>query len=318
MPFKMVILPPEFQEEWPDKIRAAVPGASVRLFRNPMDAAAEIEDADCAFGDVVPELFVRNKKLRWIQCYAAGPRPAFWHAQLVRSDVVVTNFKGIYDDHVSAHAMALLLALGRHLHQYIPQQHKHEWMPLEPARYLPESTALIIGVGGIGTETARLAAAFGMTVIGIDPRVRQPPPHVKELHPPVDLPNVLPRADFVILTTPETPETRGMIDATRFKLMKPTAYVINVGRGACIVHQDLLEALREKRIAGAGLDVFQEEPLPPDDPLWNLPNVIITPHIATHDAEYIMERRTRILVENCKRFANGEPLINVVDKKNWF
>src|SRR5438445_1250905 len=172
MPFKMVILPPEFQEDWPDKIRAEVPGANVMLFRNPIDAKEEIEDADCAFGDVIPEVFAKNKKLRWIQCYAAGPKTSFWHERLVQSDVVVTNFKGIYDDHVSAHAMAFVLALGRRLHQYIPQQYKHEWTPLERATYLPESTAPIIGLGGIGSETARLAAAFGMTVIGIVPRVK--------------------------------------------------------------------------------------------------------------------------------------------------
>jgi phosphoglycerate dehydrogenase-like enzyme len=317
--FKMVILPPEFQEEWPEKIREAVPEASVKLFRNPADAISEIADADCAFGDVVPELFANNKRLRWIQCYAAGPRASFWHEQLVRSDVVVTNFRGIYDEHVSAHAMALLLALARRLHEYIPQQQRKEGIPLDAAKYLPRSTVLVIGLGGIGSETARLAKAFGMKVIGVDPRVTgQPPGHVDEIHRPEELDALLPRADFVIMAAPETPQTTGMMDAARFARMKPSAYIVNVGRGACIVHRDLVVALQGKLIAGAGLDVFEEEPLPQGDPLWDMPNVIITPHVATRNAEHVLERRTTILIENCKRFAKGEPLINVVDKRNWF
>ena len=188
-----------------------------------------------------------------------------------------------------------------------------------PGTYLSASTVLIIGMGGIGSETARLCAALGMTVIGVDPRVKDLPPHVAEIRQPEGLDELLGRADFVVITTPETPQTQGMMHAGRFCLMKPTAYLINVGRGACVVLDDLIEALRSNRIAGAGLDVFETEPLPADHPLWNAPNVMITPHVAArNDDPQLPQRRTALLIENCRRFARGEPLLNVVDKENWF
>jgi phosphoglycerate dehydrogenase-like enzyme len=318
MAFKMVILPPSAQEDWPEKIMDLVPGAEVKLFHRAEDAMEDIEDADAAYGTVTPELFARAKKLRWVAAPMAGLGGQWFHEALVNSDVVVTNIRGIYSDHISAHIMAFLLAFSRHLDQYISQQYNREWNRLDAAVYLPESTALIIGVGGIGSETARLCAAFGMRVIGVDPRTAEAPPYVAELHRPEALDSVLGRADFVILTTPETPGTRGMMNAEKFRLMKPTAYFINIGRGACVVLDDLVEALESGRIAGAGLDVFQIEPLPPDHPLWTMPGVLMTPHVASNEAPYLAQRRTDILMENCRRFAGGEPLANVVDKANWF
>jgi phosphoglycerate dehydrogenase-like enzyme len=183
--------------------------------------------------------------------------------------------------------------------------------------YLPEATALIVGVGGIGGETARLCAAFGMTVVGVDPRRPSAPPSVKELHRPESFHELLPQADFVIMTVPQTPQTVGMMTAREFRLMKRSAYLINIGRGGCVVLDDLVDALREGEIAGAGLDVFQVEPLPADHPLWTLPGVLITPHVAGI-GPYLQERRTALFIDNCRRFNAGEPLLNVVDKANWF
>jgi phosphoglycerate dehydrogenase-like enzyme len=319
MAIKLAILPPEFQVYWPAKIKEAVPDAEVKLFNSPGEAEGFIEEADCAYGFVTPELFARAKNLRWIQCYAAGPDPSFWHEALLKSDVTVTNFRGIFGGHVAHHAMAFVLSLSRRLPVYAKWQQEATWGTIQPVTYLPEATALIIGMGGIGEETARLCAAFGMTVIGIDPRIKDRPASVAELHPPEALDDVLPKADFVILAAPETPQTRRMIDARRLSLMKPSAFLVNVGRGACVVLDDLVAALTAKTISGAGLDVFDHEPLPPASPLWNMSNVVITPHIAARTVSpHMEERRTRLLVENCKRFANGEPLINVVDKSNWF
>lgn len=318
MSFKIVLLPPDIQEHWPDKIREAVPDCEIKLFHDPSEAMGDIEDADAAYGTVTPELFARAKKLRWIAAPMAGLGGGWFHEALVNSDVVVTNIRGIYNDHIGAHIMSFVLAFARRLDEYILQQQLREWNPLAPAIHLPESTALIIGVGGIGAETARLCSAFGMKVIGVDPRVSERPPYVDELHRPEELDDVLALADFVILTTPETPQTRGMMNAGRFRLMKPTAYLINIGRGACVVLDDLMEALQSKWIAGAGLDVFQVEPLPREHPLWTMPGVLLTPHVAAYDAPYLAERRTAILLENCRRFANGQPLMNLVDKANWF
>ena len=318
MSFKMVLLPPNPHEDWPEKIREAVSGCQVKLFHRAEEAIQDIKDADAAYGDIGPELLVHANKLRWIQAPAAGPPAGYYHEALINSPVVVTNQRGIYNDYISAHIMAFLLAFSQHLDRYIPQQLNRQWRPVEPAVYLPDSTALIIGVGGIGTETARLCAAFGMRVIGVDPRTPDPPPYVAELHRPEALDDLLGKADFVIMTTPETPQTRRRMNAKRFRLMKPTAYFINIGRGACVILDDLVEALRSKWIAGTGLDVFQMEPLPADHPLWTMPGVLMTPHVAAYQAPYMAERRTAILIENCKRFARGEPLLNVVDKANWF
>ena len=319
MPFKMAILPPEYQEEWPAKIREAIPGAEVQLFERSEEADSFIREADCAFGFVPPRLFSQAKKLRWIQCNAASPGPSFWYDALVESDVVVTNFRGIYNDHVAPHAMAFVLALARSLPQYARFQQRKEWGPILETTYLPETTAVIVGLGGIGAETARLCAAFGMAVIGVDPLVKTPPPGVKAVHPPSALDTILPVADFLILITPETPETIRMIDARRLGLMKRGSFLVNVGRGKCVVMADLIEALQTTKIAGAALDVFEEEPLAVDSPLWSMQNVLITPHMAAKPFSlHVPERRTRILLENCSRFEEGRPLINVVDKSKRF
>ena len=319
MHLKMAILPPDIIMEWEDRIREAVHGAEVRTFKSPDDVGDYIDEVNCAYGFVPPELFRRATKLKWIQCYAAGPAQSFWYDELVQSDVVVTNFRGIFNEHVAAHAMSFLLAYSRNLHRYIPQQSRTEWTQLPFKVYLPDSTALIIGVGGIGAETGRLCKAFGMKVIGVDPRVTEKPMYFDALYSTDSLESMLPAADVVIITTPETPQTRRMINSKRLNLMKETCYLINVGRGACIVLDDLEKALERKKIAGAGLDVFEEEPLPPTSPLWSNPDVMITPHVAANqDSLHVPERRTRVLLENCKRFSRGEELLNVMDKKNWF
>jgi phosphoglycerate dehydrogenase-like enzyme len=178
----------------------------------------------------------------------------------VQHPVFVTNFRGIFNEHIAAHIMAFVLAFARGFHYYVPRQLRQEWQPgqLDTGTvYLPESTALIIGVGGIGAETARLAAAFGMRVIGIDARREDRPAGVAELHRPDALDSLLPRADFVILTVPHTPETEGFINAARFALMKRSAFFINIGRGMTVKLADLDRALRNGEVAGAGLDVFE-------------------------------------------------------------
>jgi phosphoglycerate dehydrogenase-like enzyme len=156
-----------------------------------------------------------------------------------------------------------------------------------------------------------------MRVIGTDARLTEPPAGVSELHKPEALDQLLPRADFVILTIPHTPETEGLMNAARFALMKPSAFFINIGRGKTTRLGDLNEALRRGVIAGAGLDVFEEEPLPADHPLWSAPNVLLTPHTAGY-GPYLDDRRLEIIVDNARRFASDKPLRNVVDKAHWF
>ena len=300
-----------------DRLKEAVPDIDVTVCHSVAEAMEVVEDIDAAFGEVVPELFERAKRLRWIASAQAGPRAGYYHPGLVESDVVVTNAREIFNDHIGAHIMAYVLAFARGLHIYVPQQVQRQWRPGYTPRHLAQSTAVIVGLGGIGGEAARLCSAFGMTVIGVDPRLSEAPPGVAELHRPEALRELLPRGDFVIVTVPETPETQGMFGAEQFKLMKDDAYFINVGRGATVVLDDLVAALHAGEIAGAGLDVYQIEPLPSDHPLWAAPGVLLTPHVAGR-GPYVEDRRVELLVDNCVRFNEGRPLRNVVDKAHWF
>ena len=317
MGFKLVICPPHYQEHWPVLLKEAVPDIDVHVCPTVGEAMEVIGDADAAFGDIVPELFERAHNLKWVACPQAGPYAGYYHQSLIDSDVVVTNTREIYNDHISAHIMAFVLAFSRGLQIYIPQQVAGEWRQRDVSVYLPESTALIVGVGGIGGETARVCSELGMTVLGVDPRLSNPTPGVAELHRPEALDSLLPRADFVIVTVPETPETQGMFNFGQFQLMKDSAFFINIGRGATVELDDLVVALRDGQIAGAGLDVYQSEPLPSTHPLWKLPGVLLTPHVAG-EGPYLEERRTDLFIENCKRYNAGLPLKNLVDKVNWY
>ncbi|HZU91128.1 MAG TPA: D-2-hydroxyacid dehydrogenase [Stellaceae bacterium] len=314
MSFTILLLPPDADPSWPEKIRQAVPGAVVKAFADPKDALADIETADAAYGTVPPELFARAKKLRWICAARAGLGGAWFYDALVNSDVVVTNMRGSYNEHLAAHAVAFLLAFARRFEHYLPQK---RWQRGPGMIDLPTQTVLIVGVGGAGSEASKLCAALGMRVLGIDPRVTDRPAGMVDLGTPDRLAERLGEADFVIVTTPETPETLGLFNAGLFSRMKRGAYFINIARGRCVVTDDLIAALQSGRLAGAGLDVADPEPLPPDSPLWGMPNVLITPHVAILGAPYRQKWET-ILIENCRRFAAGRPLLNVVDKEQWY
>jgi phosphoglycerate dehydrogenase-like enzyme len=319
---KLVMLPPQREETraWAARLRAAVPEVEVVLAETDADAREAIGDADAAFGTIAPDVLARARKLRWLQAPAAAPPAGYYYPALIAHPVVVTNFREIFNDHIGAHIMALVLAFARGFHYYLPQQLRREWSPRPldtGVVHLSEATALIVGVGGIGSEAARLAAAFGMRVVGIDARRTDRPPGVVELHRPDALDRLLPEADFVILTVPHTPETEGLMHRARFRLMKRSAFFINIGRGMTVRLADLVAALRAGELAGAGLDVFEIEPLPADHPLWTTPGVLLTPHTAGY-GPYLDERRLEILIDNCRRFAAGQPLRNVVDKASWY
>ena len=317
-----LMLPPQtpITREWAKRLAAAQPSVSVIVAENEVEAAAAIARADAAFGTVSPALLRAASKLRWIQAPQAAPPAGWYYPELIAHPAVVTNFREIFNDHIGAHIMAFVLAFARGLHQYLPQQLNREWRPAPldtGVIHLPEATALIVGVGGIGAETARLAAAFGMKVLGVDSRRREATPGVAELHQEAALDSLLPRADFVVLTVPHTPATEGFMNRARFKLMKRSAFFINIGRGMTTRLDDLVAALNAGEIAGAALDVFEQEPLPADHPLWTMPGVLITPHTAGF-GPYLDDRRYDILSDNCRRFLAGQPLRNVVDKSKWF
>jgi phosphoglycerate dehydrogenase-like enzyme len=318
---KFVFLPPQTDatRRWADQLRSEGPdGVDIVEVTDPDQAAEVIADADAAFGSVPVDLLAHAPGLRWLQAPAAAPPPGYFYPELVEHPVEVTNFRGIYSDHVPIHAMALVLALSRNLPHYSSQQMHRTWDPIPDESsviHLPEATALIVGVGGIGSALVGYCRAFGMRVLGTDARITE---HADaEIHKPDDLDDLLPQADVVILTIPHTPQTEGLIDSRRFGLMKNSAVLVNIGRGPTVRLDDLVHALNTGEIAGAGLDVFETEPLPADHPLWHTPGAILTPHVAA-TGPYLDDRRYEVLSENVRRFAAGQPLINVVDKSQWF
>ncbi len=324
MPTTFLMLPPQGEKsrQWAQRIAAAHPELEVIAPETMEGAEQAIAMAEAAYGTIPPALLARAEKLRWLQAPQAAPPAGYYYPELIAHPVVITNFREIYNDHIAAHIMAFVLAFARGLQVYLPQQLRREWKPAgresdDIVVHLPEATALIVGVGGIGAETARLAAAFGMRVIGVDERRTEKPPGVAELHRAAALDSLLPQADFVILTVPHTPETEGFMNRARFQRMKRGAFFINIGRGMTTRLDDLVAALRAGEIAGAGLDVFEQEPLPADHPLWTMPGVLLTPHTAGH-GPYLDERRFEVLSDNCRRFVEGRELRNVVDKARWF
>ena len=321
--FKFVMLPPQSDttRAWGKKLAQSVPEARVVIAEDAETAAREIVDAEGAFGWLNADLLGAAKKLRWLQAPQAAPAAGYYFPELIEHALAVTNFREIFNDHISAHILAFVLAFARGLHVFIPQQLRREWKKSGQEDgnviHLPEATALIVGVGGIGAETARLLAAFGVTVLATDARRTSAPDGVAELHKPEALDDLLPRADFVILTVPHTPATEGFFNAARFARMKKTAFFINIGRGMTTKLDDLVAALNAGTIAGAALDVFEIEPLPSDHPLWTMPNVLLTPHMAGH-GRYLNDRRYEIVEDNCRAFAAGRELRNVVNKATWF
>lgn len=320
--FTLVMMPPHtaIRQKWAARIAQDEVGVRVLQPETKADAIRDIADADAAFGTIPPDVLAAARRLRWLQAPQAAPPAGFYYPELVAHPAVVTNFREIYNDHIGAHIMAFVLAFARGFHYYMPQQMRREYLPRPldtGVVHLPEATALILGVGGIGGEASRLCYAFGMRVIGVDARRTHPPQGMEELHGPEKLDELLPQADFLIMTIPHTPATEGLINRLRLRRMKTSAFLINIGRGMTVCLADLVAALHAGEIAGAGLDVFEIEPLPPDHPLWTAPNVLITPHTAGF-GPHLDDRRLDILLDNCRRFALGQPLRNVVDKAAWF
>ena len=254
------------------------------------------------------ELVEAAPRLRFIQSIGAGT-DQFPRDLLRERGIRLASAQGVNEVAVSEHAMALILALGRQLHLARDNQAKAEWRGMISDRARREDelsgkTLVIVGLGRIGTRLARLARAFEVRVIGVK-RSPQPVPDVDTLVTPDRLREILPEADFVALTCPLTPETEGLIGAAELAAMAPTAHLINVARGRVVDEEALVEALRARRIAGAGLDTFHEEPLPPGSPLWSMPHVLITPHSAGETRRY-EQNVVDILLDNLERLWRGE------------
>ncbi|MBW3623374.1 MAG: D-2-hydroxyacid dehydrogenase [Armatimonadetes bacterium] len=312
-----IVIWPPVSAEWIAAIRDAAGEREVAAPQSEAEAGEAAREAEGWIGRLTPEMLAAAPRLRWLQATSISLEGVVF-PELADHPVTLTHLRHIYDDHIANHVLALLLAHCRGLPRLIRRQAERKWSPGDAAGLDPSAmTVLILGLGGIGSEFARRVSVLGARVVGLDPRVEAPPPGVDELDRPERLADRLPEADVVAVCAPLTPETMGLFDEAMFRRMKPAAYFINIGRGKIVRLAALERALEEGWIAGAGLDVFEEEPLPPDSPLWGREDVILTPHVAGKGPG-TEARRLRVIVENVKRFVSGKPLLYVADKRQWY
>lgn len=302
-----------------ERLQSAFPAIKFVQFDNFDRIFEEIGDTDVFIGfSLRPEQFAAAKKLRWIHSPAAAVHQLMF-PELVRSNVVVTNTTTVHGPVVAEHAIAVLLALAKRLPQAMHYQKEHKWAQAllwqehPRPREVAGATVLVLGMGGIGREFAVRAKALGMKVLAVRENPSKGAGAADAIFPLAQLDQALPQADYVLLCAPVTPATQSIINAERLASMKKEAYLINVSRGPLIDDAALIAALREKRIGGAALDVFTDEPLPPESPFWDLENVLITPHTAAV-TERLWERHYDLIVENLNRFVADKPLLNEVDK----
>jgi phosphoglycerate dehydrogenase-like enzyme len=333
---KLVLHPP-VEAERLARVKAAADDMAVFNAGDEADALREMPDADAFFGKITPPLLAAATRLRWVQAPTASLEH-YLFPELAAHPCVLTNMRGLFSDVIADHVLGYVLCFARNLHLYIRQQMTARWAPVggEAERvafsagpgtvnaidrahlHLADLTLGVVGFGSIGSEVARRGLAFGMRVLAVDPVRTEAPAGVAPLWPVEHLPDLLAASDFVVIAAPHTPRTAKMFRREQFRRMKPTAYLINIGRGAIVDLADLTAALRAGEIAGAGLDVFETEPLPADHPLWGMgEKVILTPHVAGYSPR-IAGRHLAVLLENVRRFVRGEPLTNVVNKDEWF
>jgi phosphoglycerate dehydrogenase-like enzyme len=299
------------------KIHSLSSGVEVKICGSQDEFRREVGDAQAIYGGFSRQDLAAAKELRWIQYAAAGVEGILW-PELVESPVVLTNMQRIYSPAISETVIALMLALTRHLPQYALQTREHQWKQVEGLVEISGMTMGIVGMGGIGSETANRAHyGFHMKVLAVDPKPLPKPAFVAELHSLDWLSHMVPQVDVLVSAAPHTPVSQGMFDKALFRAMKPTAYFINVSRGKLVDTPALVRALQEGWIAGAGLDVAYKEPLPPDDPLWTAPNLILTCHTSGWSPKTI-DRQMELFSENVRRYLAGLPLLNVVDKSRGY
>lgn len=331
-----LVIHPGVDETRLNKIRHAASSMVVVNAHEVDEALREIVDADAFFGKLTPPLLARASKLRWVQSPTASLEH-YLFPELVAHPCILSNMRGLFSDVIADHVMGFVLCFARNLHVYLRQQQQGLWSPVGDARYvtdfvnapgtatpmdrahqhLSDCTLGVVGVGNIGAEVLRRAAAFGMKLRGVDPVCRSVPETLPSVWPLNRLDDLLAESDYVVIAAPHTPETEKLFRRSRIQQMKQTGILINIGRGAIVDLTDLVAALQSGDIAGAALDVCEVEPLPPDHPLWRMPNVIITPHVAAAST-HVAVRHLETLLENIRRFQRGEPPATIVDKTKWY
>ncbi|HEV2285992.1 MAG TPA: D-2-hydroxyacid dehydrogenase [Steroidobacteraceae bacterium] len=322
-----VILVDHIEPDLLPRLRQAAPAA--RLVEIAAATPADLAAADATIGVCSEAVLKAATHLQWIQWPAAGVERCVAQPLLRERAPLVTNLQRTFGPSIAEHVLALMMALSRHLEDFYLQQRQGHWQPWQEAPQLQDlegRTLLVAGLGGIGTEVARRAHALGMRVVATRASGHEGPEFVSYVGLPNELVKLAHEADFVVNCLPLTPETTGLFDKAFFAAMKPTAYFVSVGRGRSTVTADLVAALNAGTIAGAGLDVLDPEPVPrdsaagglargavpPDDPLWRTPHLLITPHVAAKTAA-AEAAGNAVLVENLRRYVAGERMLSVVD-----
>jgi phosphoglycerate dehydrogenase-like enzyme len=305
------------QGETPPPGMAAVEALADVRYARETDLADSLRGAEVLFmwdfwSEAMAAAWAGADALRWVHIASAGVDRLLF-PELVASDVVVTNSRGVFDEPIAEYVLGLVLCFAKGLHTTLRLQDRRRWLHRETER-IAGKRALVVGTGPIGRAIGRRLAVAGLTVEGVGRTGREADPDLGVIRPFASLDEGLAAADYVVLAAPLTDLTRGMIDARALGRMRPSARLINVGRGPLVVEEDLIEALRARRIAGAALDVFVTEPLADSSPLWELPDVIVSPHMSG-DAVGWREELVRLFADNLGRYRRGDSLRNVVDKE---
>lgn len=303
-----------FTEQHLGKIKKAT-GKKVRIIlaSDSEVAKAYVKDAEiiAGFPMTIPGL-EDAKKLRWIHSFSAGVDKML-SPEVMRMPIKISNSSGIHATPIAEHIIGFMLMFTRGFKKTFENQKKHVWGKDETLSELRGKTVLIVGLGDIGMEAARLAHCFGARILAITRGKKKKPAFVNQLGTASHLDTLLPQSDIVVICLPHTKDTHYLFDKKKFALMKSTAIVMNIGRGGIIHEKELIHALKQKQIGGAALDVTEQEPLPADSPLWNMENVIITPHHSGLSEKY-MDRAVDLFCENLKLFLKGKKLRTEVDK----
>jgi phosphoglycerate dehydrogenase-like enzyme len=316
-PPRLILITSDLRDQLP-ALRQIAP--DVRFLEvNSRTPLAAVADADAAIDTCEPKFIQAATHLQWIQWMAAGVEYCASQPVIQQRQPLVTNLQRAAASSMAEHVIGMMLMLSRHLDYYYRLQQQHRWAPEQAPQIvdLKDQTILIVGLGGIGTEVARRAAAFGMHVVATRASSLGAPDYVSYVGTPDELPKLAAQADFIVNCTPLTPQTQGLFNRALFRVMKPTAYFLNVGRGGSVVAADLIAAIKSKRLAGAALDVADPEPLPASSELWRLPNVLITPHISGESA-ITVKLRNAVLMENLRRFVAGDAMVSVVDLQRGY
>jgi phosphoglycerate dehydrogenase-like enzyme len=305
----------DLDEKYIDEIKEVAPDWEIASGKDTDELQEDLKGAEVILHwkkAIEQTVLEQNNQLKWIQTWSAGVNNLPLE-QLSERNVSITSANGVHAYPISETIFALMLGLTRKIHTYVRQQQQKQWEHADLKLEIHEKTIGVLGVGAIGLETAKIAKAFGMKVLGVRHSGKSTD-YVDEMYTPDQLSDVLPQCDVVVITLPLTDETTNLFGKEQFEQIKNSSILINIGRGPIVKEDELVEALQSGKIAGAGLDVFATEPLPEDSPLWDMENVIVTPHTAG-STEHYTERVVRdVFIPNLKNYLEGEkPSKNLVD-----